>query len=105
MIKDDKPGWLALEAGTYETRLTRKFALRKPYERTDPQVIKALIPGLIESVDTAVGKQVRPGDTLVILEAMKMHNRVKAPHAGKIKAVRVSAGETVVKGQILIEME
>ena len=45
------------------------------------------------------------GDTLMILEAMKMRNRIKAPMAGKIKEVCVAGGEKVVKGQVLIEIE
>ena len=96
---------LALESGTYETRLTRKFAMRKGYAPRDPNLIKALLPGVIESVATTVGAQVRQGDTLMIHEAMKMHNRIKAPRDGLIKAIAVAAGEKVVKGQILIEME
>ncbi len=105
MNEHEKLSQLALEGGTYETRLTRTFALRKPYEKRDPNAIKAMIPGLIESIATAVGARVREGDTLMIHEAMKMHNRIKAPHDGTIKAVHVAAGEKVVKGQVLIEME
>lgn len=101
----EKPSELALEAGTYETQLTRKFLQRKPHEPRDPKAIKAMIPGVIESIATTVGARVRQGDTLMIHEAMKMHNRIKAPHDGTIKAVHVSAGEKVVKGQVLVEME
>jgi len=103
--EQDKLSQIMLEDGAYSTRLTRKFMLRKPYEKNDPRVIKAVIPGVIESIAAAAGKQVRQGDTLMIQEAMKMHNRIKAPHDGRIKAVLVSAGEKVVKGQILIELE
>jgi pyruvate carboxylase len=101
----DKLSQIALEAGTYDTQLTRKFAQRKIYERHDPRLIKAVIPGVIERIDTAIGKKVRQGDTLMILEAMKMHNRIKAPLNGTIKAVRVASGEKVTKGQILLEIE
>ena len=105
MREHEKLSWIALEAGTYETRLTRKFALRKPYAKSDPQTIKALIPGVIERIDTTVGVKVRHGDILIIQEAMKMHNRIRAPYDGTIKAVHVAAGEKVTKGQILFEME
>lgn len=105
MSEQDKLSQIMLEDGAYSTRLTRKFMQRKPYEKNDPHVIKAVIPGVIESIATAAGKQVRLGDTLLIQEAMKMHNRIKAPHDGLIKAVLVNAGEKVVKGQILIELE
>ena len=105
MSEQDTLSQIMLEDGTYSTRLTRKFSLRVAYEKNDPRVIKAVIPGVIESIAAAVGKTVRQGDTLLIQEAMKMHNRIKAPHDGRIKAVLVAAGEKVVKGQILIELE
>lgn len=105
MSERDKLTPLALESGTYETRLTRKFALRKPYAKREARAINAMLPGVIESIATTPGSRVRQGDTLMIHEAMKMHNRIKAPHDGTIKAVRVAVGEKVVKGQILIEME
>jgi len=105
MRENEKLSQLALEGGTYETRLTRKFALRKPYVKKDAQLIKALIPGVIERIDTAVGAKVRHGEILIVQEAMKMHNRIRAPHDGRIKAVHVVAGEKVSKGQILFEME
>jgi len=79
--------------------------LRKTYAKRDAQAINALIPGVVESVVTTVGATVRHGDILIIQEAMKMHNRIRAPHDGTIKAIAVAAGEKVVKGQLLIEME
>jgi biotin carboxyl carrier protein len=96
---------IALEGGVFETRVTRKFQRRKPYEKQDPRIIKAVIPGVVAVVETMVGKAVRQGDTLMILEAMKMLNRIKAPADGTIKVVRVAAGEKVGKGQVLIEIE
>ena len=65
---------IALESGTYETRVTKKFTQRKPYEKNNPGIIKALIPGVVAEVDTQVGTAVKKGDTLMILEAMKMLN-------------------------------
>ncbi len=105
MSEQDKLTQIALESGTYDTHLSRKFMMRKPYEKQDPRLIKAVIPGVIESIATAVGRRVKQGDDLMIHEAMKMHNRIKAPLDARIKAVLVNVGEKVVKGQILIEME
>ena len=73
--------------------------------RSDPRVIKAAIPGVIEKIETRVGAKVSEGETLMILEAMKMLNRIKAPFDGKIKVIRVASGEKVTKGQVLIEIE
>ena len=105
MTEQEQLASLALEGGTYQTRLTAWFKQRKPYVAKDPRAIKALIPGVIENVEVAIGAQVRKGDTLLILEAMKMHNRIKAPHDGVIKAVHVTAGDKVSKGQTLIELD
>ena len=96
---------IALEGGTYETLLTKKFTQRKPYAPDDPKAIKALIPGVVGEIHTGVGKRVRKGDTLMILDAMKMLNRIKAPQDGTIKTIRVALGEKLTKGQILLELE
>ena len=105
MSEQDNLTQLQLEDGSYQTRLTRNFLKRKPYEKQNPDIIKAVIPGLIDSIAKTVGAKVAQGETLMILEAMKMHNRIKAPHDGVIKAVHVTAGNKVSKGQTLIELD
>jgi biotin carboxyl carrier protein len=100
-----KLGQISLENGVFETRLTRKFGLRKLYEKQDPRFIKAVIPGVIAEISAETGKAFRQGDTLLVLEAMKMLNRIKAPRDGAVRAVRVKAGEKVAKGQLLMEIE
>ena len=95
---------IALEGGTYEARATKKFLQRKPYEQHDPRVIKALIPGVVAEIGCSVGQAVKQGDTLMILEAMKMLNRIKAPVEGTVKVINVGVAEKVTKGQVLIEI-
>jgi biotin carboxyl carrier protein len=96
---------IALEGGTFETRVTKKYQGRKPYEKQDPRIIKAVIPGLVAAIETEVGKAVKQGDTMMILEAMKMLNRIKAQTDGTVKVIHVAPGEKVAKGQVLIEIE
>ncbi len=105
MSEQEKFSQISLENGIFETRVTKKFELRKPYEKRDPRVIKALIPGSVNVIETEVGKLVKQGDTLMILDAMKMLNQIKAPQDGTIKVIRVAVGEKVTKGQVLIELE
>lgn len=100
-----KPHLLQLENGGFETRLTLKYARRKPYQKADPRIITAFIPGAIAEVDVQTGTRVRHGDTLLILEAMKMRNKLKAPMDGIVKAVNVVTGDKVMKGQVLVELE
>jgi biotin carboxyl carrier protein len=103
--EDEKFTEIALENGTFETQITRKFSRRKLYQKKDPRIIKAVIPGVIAEIHASAGKPVHQGDTLMILEAMKMLNRILAPLDGKVKAINVAMGEKVSKDQILIELE
>ena len=95
---------LMLEDGVYETRLTAKHITRKPYEKKDPRLVKAVIPGIIAEVCVSAGGKVKQGDTLLVLEAMKMLNRIQSPLDGKVRIVHTAAGDKVAKGQILIEL-
>lgn len=66
--------------------------------------IKAPMPGMILSVNVEEGQEVVEGQTLLILEAMKMENAIGAPRDGVIKTVSVTAGGKVEKGALMIEM-
>jgi biotin carboxyl carrier protein len=65
--------------------------------------IKAPMPGLIIEIKAETGKQVKKGDPLLILEAMKMENVIKSPSDGEIKSIKVKKGDSVEKNQVLIQ--
>jgi biotin carboxyl carrier protein len=65
--------------------------------------IKAPMPGLIIDLKVKVGDTVKAGDSLLILEAMKMENMLKSPGDGVVKTVKVNKGDAVEKNQVLIE--
>ena len=65
--------------------------------------VRAPMPGLIIQLKVKDGDEVKAGDTLLILEAMKMENIIKAPGDATVKSVRVRMGESVEKNQVLIE--
>ena len=69
------------------------------------QVLKAPMPGRVVVVEVVVGQAVKPGDGLVILEAMKMENEFKASVAGTVKEIRVEAGQAVNPGDVLLVIE
>ena len=96
---------LALDGTVYETALTRKYALRKPHVPKVPGHLTAVIPGLILEVLVAPGGRVRRGQSLLILEAMKMQNHVAAPLDGLVREVAVTAGDTVARGQLLVVIQ
>ncbi len=66
--------------------------------------IKAPMPGIILSVNVEENQAVKEGETLLILEAMKMENAITAPKDGIIKSIYAKSGETAEKGELLIEM-
>jgi len=70
-----------------------------------PAPLVAPMPGLIVRINAKVGDQVRAGQGLVVMEAMKMENELRATADGTVKAVLVSTGTAVEKGAILMELE
>jgi biotin carboxyl carrier protein len=68
-----------------------------------PRPLRAPMPGLVVRVEVAEGDAVSPGQGLVIVEAMKMENELRADAAGRVKAVHVRPGEAVEKDQVLID--
>lgn len=89
----------------YTTRHTGKYEQRKPYTPPNPKHVPAFIPGVIQEVFVKPGQQVRWGDRLLVLEAMKMKNDVTADIDGTIKTVNVKKGDRVMKKHLLIEFE
>ena len=77
------------------------FSLSSTIKSND---IKAPMPGLILNLNVKEGQNVIEGDTLLILEAMKMENTITAPKSGVIKSITVSKGVIVQKGELMIIM-
>jgi biotin carboxyl carrier protein len=69
-----------------------------------PCIVKAVMPGIVREVLVAPGQEVAKGQPLLILEAMKMQNEVRAEREGRVAALFVSAGGTVDKGARLVEL-
>lgn len=70
-----------------------------------PAPLVAPMPGLVVRVHVAVGDSVQPGAPLVVMEAMKMENELRAQAAGTVRAVHATAGTAVEKGALLIELD
>ncbi len=67
--------------------------------------IKAPLPGTVNDITVSVGQNVKKGDTVIVLEAMKMENNIDASKDGKIAEIRVSKGDTVMEGTVLVTIE
>lgn len=66
------------------------------------ETLKAPMPGMVLSIPVQEGQNVKKGDTLVILEAMKMENALKAPHDAVVGTIQAEAGKAVEKGAVLL---
>jgi len=67
--------------------------------------IKTPLPGVIVDVKVKVGDLIKKGQTVVVLEAMKMENNINAPHDGKVVAVNVKKGDSVSESNDLVIIE
>ena len=67
--------------------------------------VKAPLPGTITGINVKVGDEVKAGDTVVVLEAMKMANNIEAEKAGKVTAVCVKVGQSVMEDDALVVVE
>jgi biotin carboxyl carrier protein len=95
----------AVTARKYKTQLTNKYKNRKTWVNPNPYEIQSLIPGTVISIGVKEGDIVKEGDLLMILEAMKMQNRIQMPFTAKIKKINVTIGERVPKETLMIELE
>ena len=82
----------------------RRRATREPdaAETSGPAEIRAIIPGRVAAVRVTAGDEVEAGRTLLVVEAMKMQNELRAPRAGTVERVAVGEGETIENGDLLV---
>lgn len=122
MLQDNKPFEFELrrDNGTYDCWLnSRKARCEVIDEKTaafaklmgvsatakKADVLKAPMPGLVLRIEVEKGQKVNKGDALVVVEAMKMENELKASRSCAIKDIKVTQGQAVDKNQVLIEFE
>lgn len=67
--------------------------------------LKAPLPGVVTEIKVAVGDEVKAGDTVIVLEAMKMANNLEAEKDGKVTAICVKQGESVLEDSPLVVIE
>jgi biotin carboxyl carrier protein len=67
--------------------------------------IAAPLPGAVLKINVKAGDQVKSGDPVCILEAMKMQNEVMSPYSGTVKEVAVAEGQNVMEGDLLVTVE
>ncbi|MEM7374815.1 MAG: biotin/lipoyl-containing protein [Bacteroidota bacterium] len=108
--KSEKSFLLSVNGNPYQVHVSDAYdqlIAKMGFENQASQKAKhimAPMPGLVLEVKVESGQEVREGEALLILEAMKMENVLKAPADGIIKLVSAAQGASVDKGQLLIEM-
>ncbi len=79
-------------------------ARRGPRAEVDAQALSSPMPATVRTVLVKVGDEVAQGETLVVLEAMKMELPLRAPKAGRVAEIRCAPGELVQPGVTLVEL-
>jgi len=105
MKNTENLGILNINTILYKTRLSPKFINRKVYKPSNPKMILSYLPGTVIDILVKEDQQVRKGEDLVILDAMKMQNIMKCNIDGTIMKIHVKKGDKVSKGTVLMELK
>jgi acetyl/propionyl-CoA carboxylase alpha subunit len=98
--------WISLDGCTYRLEPPRPRGSRAASgAEMVGEAVRAPMPAQVREVQAAAGERVERGQTLLLLEAMKMEIRVRAPTGGTVKRLMVSVGQAVEKDQVLAEIE
>ncbi len=101
---DGPTRWVSLDGCTYRLDPPAPRGGRSGGEAGGAQAVRAPMPAQVRAVQVAAGEAVSAGQTLLLLEAMKMEIRIRAPQAGQVLRLHVAAGQTVEKDQLLAEI-
>jgi 3-methylcrotonyl-CoA carboxylase alpha subunit len=91
--------------GNLDFVFEREIGVRRRREGPAGGGLEAPMPGVVTRVMAAPGDEVRKGQPLVVLEAMKMEHMIRAPRDGRVKQVNAEPGQMVAGGATLVEME
>ena len=98
-------GFETCRAGSGSRGSAAPAAAAKAHDAITGNTVTAPLPGRIISIDVKVGDEVKAGQEVLVLEAMKMENSVTTDYAGKVKQILVEVGENVATDTVLIEIE
>jgi 3-methylcrotonyl-CoA carboxylase alpha subunit len=104
-VRDRGTTWVFLDGRTYVIEPEAGAATDGVHPADDQVALSAPMPATVLAINVVPGQEVSAGDVLVLLEAMKMEVPVKAPRAGRVKALDCREGELVQPGVPLLELE
>jgi biotin carboxyl carrier protein len=96
---------LIIDGAIYKTNYTWKFENRVKWEAPNPNMIYSFIPGTIIDIFIKPKQKVKEGETLLLLEAMKMQNQVRMPFDGEIVKIHVVKEEIIPKRHLMLEIK
>ena len=102
---DNAKRWITIDGQTVVLTKPAAGAQRKGTGHDHASELAAPMPGQVRAVNVTQGDPVTKGQTLLVLEAMKMEIRIQAPRDGKVAKLFVQQGQTVEREQMLIEIE
>ena len=105
MAEQEKSQIIIVHSAKYQTTYTKKYENRKVWVEPNFNHINSYIPGTVIDILVKDGQKVAAGQSILILEAMKMYNDIKMPFKGKIVKVYVEIGQKIPKNFLMIEIE
>lgn len=97
--------WVAIGGRAYEVEVAREGRERRRAAAGRQDALSAPMPATVIAVEVTPGQAVRQGETLLMLEAMKMEMPIRAPQDGIVRAIHCEPGELVQPGMRLVEMD
>jgi biotin carboxyl carrier protein len=104
-VSDHERVWVFIDGRTYLVEPDDRDGTTRLHATDDEIALAAPMPATVVAISVAPGQQVAAGDLLVMLEAMKMELPIRAPRAGRVKALACREGELVQPGVPLVEMD
>lgn len=105
MAEEKEMKTLIVQGAIYKTTFTKKFENRVNYESPNQNLIYSFIPGTVVDIFVKPKQKVKEGETLLLLEAMKMENQVRMPFDGTIMKVHVKKDEVIPKRYLMMEIK
>ncbi len=96
---------LIIQGAVYKTTFTKKFENRVNWEAPNVNLLYSFIPGTIIDIFVKPREKVKEGETLLLLEAMKMQNQIRMPFDGEIVKIYVKKDEVIPNRHLMVEIK
>lgn len=96
---------LIIQGAVYKTTFTKKFENRVNWEAPNINMIHSFIPGTVIDIFVKPNEKVKEGQTIMLLEAMKMQNQIRMPFDGEIVKIHVKKDEVIPNRHLMLEIK